>query len=159
MAVDIFLKLDGVKGESRDKAHSNEIDILVWSWSMSQSGTTHMGGGGGGGKVAVGDLHFTHYIDNASPTLTKFCCNGKHISKGTLVVRKAGEKPLEYLKIDLEEIIVTSISTGGTGSEDRLTENVTLNFAKFKETYTVQSETGSAGASPDVTWNIVENTE
>jgi type VI secretion system secreted protein Hcp len=159
MAVDIFLKLDGIKGESQDKTHKNEIDVLSWSWSMSQSGTTHMGTGGGGGKVAVGDLHFTHYLDNASPTLMKFCCNGKHISKGTLVVRKAGEKPLEYVKIDFEEIIVTSISHGGHGSEDRHIENVTLNFGKFKKTYTVQTDTGTAGASPDVTWDIAQNSE
>jgi type VI secretion system secreted protein Hcp len=160
MAIDVFLKLDGVKGEARDSKHKDEIDVLSWSWGMSQSGTTHMGGGGGGGKVAVQDLAITKYVDNSTPTLMKFCANGKHIKKGTLTVRKAGgENALEYLKVDVEEIIVTSISTGGHGSEDRLMENVSLNFAKFKTTYTNQTAEGAAGAAPDVTWNIAENKE
>ncbi len=160
MAIDVFLKLDGIKGEAQDSKHKDEIDVLSWSWGMAQSGTTHMGGGGGGGKVAVQDLALTKYLDKSSPTLMKFCCNGKHIKNGTLTVRKAGgEDALEYLKIDFDEIIVTSVSTGGHGSEDRLMENLSLNFAKYKAAYTEQTAEGSAGASPDVTWNIATNKE
>ena len=160
MAVDVFLKLDGVTGEARDSKHTDEIDVLSWSWGMSQSGTTHMGGGGGSGKVSVQDLAITKYLDNSSPTLMKFCANGKHIKNGTLTVRKAGgEDALEYLKIDIDEVIVTSVSTGGHGSEERLLENISLNFAKFKTTYTKQSAEGGSSGSPDVTWNIAENKE
>ena len=157
MAVDIFLKLDGIEGEARDDKHQKEIDVLSWSWGMSQSGTAHMGSGAGSGKVAVQDLHITKFIDKASPNLMKYCCNGKHITKGTLVVRKAGENPLEYLKLDLEEIIVTSVTTGGTGSEDRLTENVSLNFAKFTHIYTPQSASGAAEGKVEATWDIAKN--
>jgi type VI secretion system secreted protein Hcp len=159
MAVDMFLKLDGVKGEAKDASHPDEIDVLSWSWGLSQSGTTHMGGGGGSGKVSVQDLSLTKYLDAASPTLQKFCANGKHVATGTLVVRKAGENPLEYLKIDLEEIIISSVSTGGSGGEDRLTENVSLNFKKFHTTYTPQDETGGPGAAVEAKWNIAENKE
>jgi type VI secretion system secreted protein Hcp len=158
MAVDIFLKLDAVTGESRDAKHEKEIDILSWSWGMSQSGTSHMGGGAGGGKVAVQDLHITKFIDRSSPTLALFCCNGKHIAKGTLTVRKAGDNPLEYLKLDLEEIIITSYTTGGSGSEDRLTENVSLNFAKFTHIYTPQNNlTGAAEGKVETKWHIAKN--
>lgn len=159
MAVDIFLKLEGIKGEARDSKHKDEIDVLSWSWGMSQSGTTHVGGGGGSGKVAVNDLSITKYIDKSTPTLMKFCASGKHITKGTLCVRKAGDKPLEYLKLTIEEIIVTHVSSGGTGSEDRLTENVSLNFAKFHAQYTEQTKEGSSGAQTEVKWNIAENKE
>jgi len=159
MAVDIFLKLDGVTGESQDSVHKDEIDVLSWSWGMSQSGTTHMGGGGGSGKVSVQDLSLTKYLDASSPTLQKFCANGKHVATGTLTVRKAGENPLEYLKIDLEEIIISSVSTGGSGGEDRLTENISLNFKKFHTTYTPQDEGGGAGAAVEAKWNIAENKE
>ena len=159
MAVDIFLKLDGVTGESRDSKHEKEIDVLSWSWGMTQSGTAHLGSGAGSGKVAVQDLHITKFIDKASPILTKFCCNGKHIAKGSLVVRKAGEHPLEYLKIDLEEVLITSYTTGGSGAEDRLTENISLNFAKFTATYTPQSETGSAEGKVEAKWHIAKNKE
>ena len=60
----MFLKLDGVKGESKDKAHTQDIDIISWSWGMSNSGSAHQGGGAGSGKVNVQDLSVTKYIDS-----------------------------------------------------------------------------------------------
>lgn len=159
MAVDMFLKLDDVKGESKDSKHKEEIDILAWSWGMSQSGSTHLGSGGGAGKVAVQDLSLTKYVDKASPNLVKFCCNGKHFKEGLLTVRKAGEKPVEYIKITMKEVIISSVSTGGSGGEDRLTENVTLNFADFKLEYTPQKDDGSAGSAIEALWNIPANAE
>lgn len=159
MAVDMFIKIGDVKGESQDKAHPGEIDVLAWSWGMSQSGTTHTGSGGGAGKVNVQDLSLTKYIDKASPDLMLACCNGKHYPEAVLVVRKAGENPLEYLKIKMEDLIISSVSTGGSGGEDRLTENVTLNFGKVTVDYAEQSKTGSGGAKPTMTWNIAQNTK
>jgi type VI secretion system secreted protein Hcp len=160
MATDMFLKIDGVDGESRDSEHKGEIDVLAWSWGLSQSGTTHMGGGGGAGKVAVQDISITKWIDKSSANLMKYCCNGKHFKEALLTVRKAGEKPLEYVKIKMEELIISSVSTGGSGGEDRLTENLTLNFAKVGFEYQPQKADGSkdGGAIPMV-WNIAENKE
>lgn len=157
MAVDMFLKLEGIEGEAQDATHKKEIDVLAWSWGASQSGTTHMGQGGGGGKVNVQDLSFTHYIDSASHMLLQRCFDGKHIDKGTLVVRKAGGTPLEYVTIVMEDIMVTSVSTGGSGGEDRLTENVVLNFSKVDFTYKPQKEDGSADADKKAGWDIAEN--
>ena len=148
MAVDMFIKIGPIKGESRDDKHKEEIDVLAWSWGMSNSGTTHMGSGGGAGKVNVQDLSFTKYIDKASPDLMLSCCNGKHFDKAVLVVRKAGEKAVEYLTITMEEVLISAVSTGGSGGEDRLTENVTLNFAKVKVKYVEQTEKGAEGAKP-----------
>ncbi len=74
MAVDIFLKLDGIKGESQDNKYKDEIDVLAWSWGAAQSGTTHGGSGSGSGKVSVQDLSITKYIDKSSPTLFQHCC-------------------------------------------------------------------------------------
>lgn len=157
MAVDMFMKIGDLKGESRDKSHKEEIDVLAWSWGCSNSGSAHTGGGSGAGKVNVQDLSFTKYIDKASCDLLLACCNGKHYPTATLTVRKAGEKPLEYLIITLTEVMVTSVSTGGSGGEDRLTENVTLNFAKVKVDYKEQTATGVAGATPSMTWDIAQN--
>ena len=92
MAVDMFLKLSAIKGESKDVKHKDEIDVLSWSWGMSQSGTAHMGGGAGAGKVAVQDLNFTHYIDKSSPTLMLHCCNGKHIKSAMLTRPQGGRE-------------------------------------------------------------------
>jgi type VI secretion system secreted protein Hcp len=146
MAVDMFLKLGDLKGEST-MTHKDETQVLAWSWGMSQSGTTHMGTGGGAGKVSVQDMSITKYIDKASPFLQLAVCNGKHFDQALLTVRKAGEKPLEYLKITMKDVIITSISVGGSGGEDRLTENVSLNFAEYKTEYTPQKADGSGDAA------------
>ena len=159
MAVDMFLKIDDIEGESVDDVHAGEIDILSWSWGMSQSGTTHSGPGGGAGKVNVQDLSFTHYVDKSSANLMKMCCNGKHFEEATLVVRKAGEMPLEYMIITMKSGLISSVSTGGSGGEDRITENVTLNFSEFKTEYVPQMADGSGDASVIVGWNIANNVD
>jgi type VI secretion system secreted protein Hcp len=157
MAVDMFIKIGAIKGESKDSKHPGEIDVLAWSWGVSNSGNAHSGGGAGAGKANIQDLSFTKYVDVATPDLMLACCNGKHIADATLVVRKSGEKPLEYLKIKLTDILVTSVSTGGSGGEDRLTENVTLNFSKVNLDYIEQSKTGGEGAKPKMGWDISAN--
>jgi type VI secretion system secreted protein Hcp len=161
MALDMFINLGAnIKGESRDKVQgkAGDVDVLAWSWGMSQSGTTHMGGGGGAGKASFQDISFTKYIDSASTALMFALARGTHIPKVVLLVRKAGEGQIKYLQITMEEVLVTSVSTGGSGGEDRLTENVTLNFAKVALAYTPQTATGTAGAEKTFTWNIAENT-
>lgn len=157
MAVDIFMKLDKIEGESLDSKHAKEIDVLAWSWGLSQSGTSHMGGGGGAGKVSVQDLSFTKYVDKSSTALILAACKGAHIDSATLTVRKAGNSPLEYIKITLNQVMVTSVSTGGSGGEDRLTENVVLNFAKFKVEYTEQDAKGAGGKTSTAAWDIAAN--
>lgn len=159
MAVDMFLKIDDIKGESPDAKHAGEIQVLAWSWGMSQSGTTHEGTGGGSGKVSVQDISITKYVDKSSPNLIKYACNGKHFKEALLTVRKAGEKPLEYIKISMKEVLVTNVSTGGSGGEDRLTENISLNFAEFKVDYTPQKADGSGDAVITAAWNIAKNEE
>ena len=159
MAMDMFIKIDSLAGESKDSTHKGEIDVLAWSWGASNSGSAHVGGGAGAGKVNVQDLSFTKYLDKSTPDLLLSTCNGKHWDQAALVVRKAGETPLEYLKITMTEVLVTSMSQGGSGGEDRLTENVTLNFAKVKVEYVEQTAKGGKGATPSMGWNISENTK
>jgi type VI secretion system secreted protein Hcp len=157
MAVDMFMKIDTVDGEAQDSKHKKEIDVLAWSWGMSNSGSAHTGGGSGSGKVNVQDLSFTKWVDCASPKLLLACASGKHFKDATLVVRKAGDKPVEYLKVKLDGVFVASVSTGGSGGEDRLTENVTLNFSKVSVDYVPQDDKGAAGTAIPMTWNIATN--
>jgi type VI secretion system secreted protein Hcp len=157
MAVDMFIKIGTLGGESKDKTHKGEIDVLSWSWGMSQSGTMHGGGGGGAGKVNVQDLSFTKWLDSASSGLMKACCAGTHIDQAMLVVRKAGDKPLEYLKIKLTNVLIAAVSTGGSGGEDRLTENVTLNFEKVNVEYNTQNEKGGVDKPFLMGWDIAAN--
>lgn len=157
MAVDMFIKIGDIQGESQDKKHGKEIDVLAWSWGLSNSGSAHTGGGAGSGKVNVQDLSFTKYTDSATPKLLLACCNGKHYDEALLTVRKAGEKPVEYIKVKLTEVLVTSVSAGGSGGEDRLTENVTLNFGKVHYDYTPQKKDGSADTAIPMEWDIAAN--
>jgi len=159
MAVDMFIQIGDIKGEATDKVHKEKIDVLAWSWGLSNSGTTHHGSGGGSGKANVQDLSFTKYVDAASHALLLACSNGKHFDDAHLIVRKAGGKgaAIEYIKIDMTEVMVTSVSTGGSGGEDRLTENVTLNFAKVEFKYTPQKPDGSAGTPLPMAYDIAEN--
>lgn len=157
MAVDMFIKIGDITGESQDDKHAKEIDVLAWSWGLSQSGTAHVGGGAGAGKVNVQDLSLTKWVDSASTALIVAACKGTHIKEAKLTVRKAGDTPLEYIKITLEEVLVSSVQTGGSGGEDRLTENVVLNFGKFKIEYTGQKKEGGADATSTAAWDIPAN--
>jgi type VI secretion system secreted protein Hcp len=158
MAVDMFMKFTPeLKGEAQDKVHKGAIDVLAWSWGVSNSGTAHLGGGAGAGKANFQDLSFTKYVDLSTADIIYDCASGKHFDKAELIVRKAGEKPLEYLVITMTEVFVTSISTGGSGGEDRLTENVTLNFAKFQLDYKEQAKGGAEGGKGKVVWDIAAN--
>jgi type VI secretion system secreted protein Hcp len=160
MAVDMFLKIADLKGEAQDKDKKEHIDVLAWSWGMSQSGTMHSGGGGGGGKVNIQDLSITKWVDRCSPVLMKACSTGSQYKEATLVVRKAGGKPLEYIIMTMKDVICTSLSTGGSGGEDKLTENVTLNFREVHFDYQAQKPDGSAdGGQVKYGWNIAENAD
>lgn len=165
MAADMFLKLGDLAGDSADavkappsnKEHKGEIDVLAWSWGMSQSASMHFGSGGGTGKVNVQDISITKRIDKSSPNLIKFCCQGKHFPTATLTVRKAGANPIEYFVIKMADCLISSIQTGGAGQADQLTESLSLNFASFDVIWTEQKPEGGAGASIPGGFNIAGN--
>ncbi len=160
MAVEAFLKIDGIDGESPASGHEDEIDVLSWSWGAHQSGTMHHGRGGGTGKVSVQDLAVTKWVDKATPNLWKYCCNGQHKGEAVLTVRKAGgDAPVEYLKITMEDVLISNVQTSSGTGEERMTETVSLNFAKFKMEYTPQEDDGTAGATLEAGWDIRANQE
>jgi type VI secretion system secreted protein Hcp len=159
MAVDMFIKIGDLKGESQDQKHKDEIDVLSWSWGVSNSGSAHVGGGAGTGKANVQDFKFTKWMDKSSTPLLLACCNGKHFPEASLVIRKSGEKPVEYCKNKMESVLISSVSTGGSGHEhsERLIEHVTLNFSKVSMDYTPQSDKGAPGTAIPMSWDIASN--
>jgi len=156
-AVDYFLKIEGVEGESTDKTHGKEIDVLSWSWGASQSGSMAMGGGGGAGKVSMQDFSFTKSVDKSSPKLFEALATGKHLKEVKLTLR--GSSQVEYLTITLSDVMVSSYSTGGSSGDDRPTESVSLNFAKIKMSYVEQDASGRAGAATEFGWDLKANTK
>ena len=156
MAVDMFLKIGKLEGESLDDTHGGEIDLIAWNWGMSQSGSLHQGGSGGG-KVSIDDISVTKYVDKASTDLMLACSSGEHYPEAKLTVRKAGKSPLEYIKVTMTDVLVKSVSTGGSPGDDKLSEKVVLNFAKLKVEYTPQKKDGSADKTKEYTWDIQKN--
>ena len=158
MAVDYFLKIKDVEGESTDKGHKNEIDVESWSWGETQMGTHAGGGGGGAGKVNINDFNFTMRVNKASPKLLLFCANGKHIANAVLTCRKAGESQQEYLKITFSDLLVSSFQTGGSSGAEVPIDSVSLNFSKIEYSYAPQDAKGALGTAIPVHWDVKTNT-
>lgn len=159
MAQDIFLKLAGISGEARDASHRDEIEVINWSWQIRQESTMHSGSGGGAGKATVSDLTFDHYLDRSSPNLLKYCLTGKHIDRATLVTRKAGGSPHEYLKIMMEDVIVTGIRPLLTHTMRQPRETISLAFARVKQEYVIQNQQGGSGGTVSASFDIQQNRE
>ena len=147
-AVDYFLQIDGIEGESQDATHRGAIQINSWNWSARNTGTMQFGGGGGGGKAHLDDFDFSMRVNKATPKLVQKLASGEHIARAVLTCRKAGKTPQEYLKITFEDIIVSSYHTSGSASGDAIPlELVKLNFAKITFEYREQRADGSLGGS------------
>lgn len=160
MAQDIFIKIAGIDGESEDGSHKNEIEVHSWNWEISQTSNMHSGSGGGSGKATVHDLEFIHYVDRATPNLMKYCLTGKHINEAVLTVRKAGGTPLEYLKITMNDIVVTKVRPQGSAKDEtRVAEIVCLSFSKVKEEYLVQNAQGGSSGAVTAAFDIKGNKE
>ena len=154
MATDMFLKLDGIKGESKDKQHKDEIQIESFSWGMAQHTEGHTGGGHGAGKVRIHDISISKSTDKASADLIQQVCTGKHIKEGLITFRKAGDKPLEYLKIKLTDVFISNYQVGSSAGSDVPSESITLNFTKFQAEYFEQKPDGSGTSAGNASWDV-----
>jgi type VI secretion system secreted protein Hcp len=167
-AVDYFLKIDGIKGESQDQSHKDEIDIMSFSWGMAQQGTASKGGGMGAGKVAVSDIVVKKEVDASSPKLFDACATGKHIASAQLTCRKAGGSAIEYWTIKLTDILISSIhqqppvpvttpggATQPAGTGSLLHEEVvTINYSSYEASYKGQQKDGTAGGAVTSKFNV-----
>lgn len=157
MAVDFFLKIDGIQGESADAKHQNEIDLQSWSWGENQTGTAAAGGGMGAGKVAMQDFHFVMQVSKASPKLVLACASGEHIKEAVLVCRKAGKEQQEYLKIVFSDILVSSFQTGGSAGSEVPFDQISLNYSKMEYEYKPQKADGTLDGPVKAGWDLKKN--
>jgi len=159
LAVDAFLKIEGVKGESADAKHKDEIDVISWSFGETNSGTAHTGGGGGAGRVNMKDFKFTMRTNIASPQLFQYCASGKHIKEAKLFVRSSGSRPAEFLEIWLSDVLVSSfVNMGSAGPNIPYPmEEIMLNFSSIKIDYKPMKPDGSLGGSVHGGWNVKAN--
>ena len=158
-AQDIFLCIDGLEGETQDPRYPGCMDVLAWSWGVSNSGSTHVGGGTGAGTANFQDISVTKYVDKSSPDIMLHTANGKVFPKVEIYLHKPCVEckvSEPYYQLKLENILVSSVSTGGSGGEDRITENVSLNFSKVQWCYTEERD-GVYGDPICREWDILAN--
>jgi type VI secretion system secreted protein Hcp len=153
-AFDMFIKIGDLKGESRDKTHASESDVFSWSWGMSKPAPV---GGGGAGKVWISNLNLQKSLDTSSPGLMTACAKGEHFDRAILTIRTVSDKPIEFYRIVLEEVVVTSVSTGGADGQDRLIESVSLAFQRVGVQYFSITRLGDLGTEKRFTWDLVQN--
>jgi type VI secretion system secreted protein Hcp len=158
MATDMYLKLEGVEGETKRYEHEKEIEVLAWSFGGSNSSSVSSGGGSGAGKANLQDISITKWVDASSPVLFQKMCAGFHFPKGVLSIYKAGgETPLKYMELEFDGLFLTSVSTGGSGGEDRLTENVSLSFERVRMRYFIQKKDGTLEGETAGGWDLEMN--
>jgi len=157
-AVDYFLKIEGIEGESQDAKHKGEIDLESWSWGETQSGSHSAGGGGGAGKVSMQDFHFVMRVNKSSPKLLLACASGEHFKKATLTCRKAGKEQQEFLKIVFSDLLVSSFQTGGSGHGDVVPmDQISINYSKMEYEYKEQKPDGTLGGAIKAGWDLKQN--
>jgi type VI secretion system secreted protein Hcp len=156
MAVDYFLTLDGIQGESEDEKHKNDIQILSWSWGGSQTSSVAGTGGSGAGKVSLSDFSVMTYFDKSTPKVFKSICAGTHVKTGTMNAIKSGSDGKPYLKVDFKELFVTSLQI--SGSSEVPSVSISFSYNEIKIDYSTQNEQGNVTSTGAVTMNTKTNT-
>lgn len=161
MAFDAFLKIEGIKGESTDAGHKDQIEVLSYSHSVTQQGGASVSRGGGqtGGRTDMGDFSIVKVLDLASPNLFKYCASGKHIPSVVMELVSASENPHTYMKYTLSDVVVSSVRPGGSsnGEGTRPLEEISFRYAKLEQEYTPFDNTGKAGAAIKAGWDLSTN--
>ena len=158
MSYAIFIRMEGIKGDSRDAKPEGEIEVLSWSWGVTNLAPEITGKvGGAAGKASSSDLIFSHRIDLASPSLIKACVSGRHLKEAVVTVQKAGPEPQPFLVIKLYDLIVKSVEIGVDTLQNSITENVSLSFSKMEFLYNELNLDGTLGSSNEIFWDIISN--
>jgi type VI secretion system secreted protein Hcp len=160
-ADELFLRLEGVPGDSRDARHKDEIDVL--SYSQSLTGPFAQGAAGAGsttGKTTCGPVKITKYLDRASPRLMQQAARGEHLPKATISFRKSGSKDgSDYYRVTLDDVVVTDVQQtgeGGTRYAESAREVVSLIGRRIEWAYFVQMPDGRFGGKAASYWDCVQ---
>jgi len=157
MPIQMFLKLDGIAGESIDARHRGEIDVLGWSWGLSEPAVAPSQSGAASGKVVIQNIVIQKLVDLSSPLLLLSCAEGKRIASGTLTTRKAGANSPEFLLFKMTDAFVASVAVSAAASDAQPTENVAFGFAKVEFDYSPTLPNGSLGPQESFRWDIAAN--
>ncbi len=157
MATDIFLKIDGIKGEATDVNHKDEVELLGWSWGVSEVLISSGSGGTVGGTPKVGNFAISKHVDRASPRLLEACLTAKHINEVVLTQRRAGAGKFSFLTITLKDVLISSLGDSDTDAAPRPTENVAFIFSKMIYEYVPQKPNGQPDTPVRLRWDVKAN--
>lgn len=159
MAVEIFLKLDGIDGESVKKDAEGWIELFSFSNGASNPSSVAFGTGSGAGKVDLSSLSLQKQLDKSSPKLFLNCCAGTHIAKGCMIVREAtgADTTQIYFQYDMTEVFIDSISWGGSAGGGKPSESCSVSAKSLQITYLPQDATGTVGNKIVVGWDVSKN--
>lgn len=149
MAANIFLKLDGIQGESTDANHKDGIQILSGQWGAHQTGGSAPAGGAGAGKAQLDDFRLTLEYSRASPALLLAALTGKHIKSGVLTVSRPEKQGLNYLTYTFTDVLISSYATDISPDHPSPVDQISIAFGKIEVKYLPQTPTGKPG--PPVT--------
>jgi type VI secretion system secreted protein Hcp len=160
MAIDVYLQVDGIKGESADSAHVGWIECLSVHWGVKQpkSATASTSGGHTAERAELSEIGIAKLADLASPMLFQASAAGKTYPKAKLEFMRAdGDgKPVKYFEVLLENVLIghmaLSVSEGNV-----LSESLGLKFSKIRVSYTQQKVAGGAGGSTIGGWDLATN--
>lgn len=161
MPFDAFLKIATIPGESTDDKHKEWIEVLSYSWGVSQmaGGTTSSTGSHAGQRADFSDFSVVHTLDKASPKLVQACASGEHIADVTLELCKAGGDKQKYMVYKLTDVLISNVRPGGSSrSGDALPlEEVSFNYGKVELEYTVVDAKGKPAGTVPAGWNLAKN--
>ncbi|MDR0564724.1 MAG: type VI secretion system tube protein Hcp [Azoarcus sp.] len=157
----IYVKIDGIEGESQEAKHKGWIEAETFSYSVSNSSSASVGGGSGVGRASFDVLQFTHAIDKTSPVLFKYCALGKHIPKVQVsVCKSSGNEKLgaiEFMNVTLEDVIITYVSPNGSNASSQVPESISMSYAKILVKVKEQNKDGSLGKEVEAGWDVKQN--
>lgn len=157
MALNNYIKFDGVEGESVTKDHKGEIEVLSWSWGLSSPSPKVGSGGGGGraGRATPEQFTFTHLYDKASPVLASLAAAGRHVKHAWFSARRAGAGQKDFFKVTMSDVVITSVHQGGDA--EAINETVTASAGRMTFEYRPTDAKGSLGTAATFDWDIVKN--
>ena len=151
---DYFLKLDGIAGESTDAKHKGEIELVSFSWGVSQSAAG--GSGGGAGKSRLKQFEFLMRVNKASPAVFLAVASGMHLKEASLAVRRRSKAAFDWLKVKFSDVLITSYEQAGEDAEVPY-ERVAFDFAKVELEYKPQTARGAPGTAISAGWDLAKN--
>jgi type VI protein secretion system component Hcp len=144
MSVEIFLKLDGIAGSTRNFSHKGWADVTSWSWDMQSNRNSAYPVDGE--KTALRMITIVKRIGIDSADMMSAFALGKTIATAELdivpVVAKREAKQ-KYLSIHMEDVRIKSIVTGGSSADEFFNETVVLLFARVRYEFSLNATIGS----------------